>query len=320
MRRIFALLVLVSVALAGCAADPANPNSPQSPAAVAAADLGSKAPEAVASTDRGSISGLVVNDEMLPVEGANVSITKPAVGTATVDAAGRFTFNDLVPGTYGLLVRALGYESVAERVDVLANEVTQKTIVLRSVARPVPRSEAYIEKGYLRDGFAYPMGNTTNNGPSQIGTQAAQQVWTYNVTRDIVSQVSALRWEPRAPGTSGRMWIQIDLLLEGAPGTCGVQTSNPVFCQAMGRLHGPSPVVIRADDYQASLPDPGDEQLLVRARFGLASCADRDTPLDWNRCQGATDLVHVAYDQPVEAYTTVFYVEAAAADYRPFPD
>jgi hypothetical protein len=119
-----AILLLVCV-LAGCAAPAAS-----TPAAIA---LTSSAAPAVAEEERGAIAGLVTDDEKAPIAGAQVALIGLANGTTT-DGAGRFTFNGLEAGTYSLTAQRLGYEVGARKVDVVAGEVAQVTLVLAPFA------------------------------------------------------------------------------------------------------------------------------------------------------------------------------------------
>lgn len=91
----------------------------------------SKAPEPTADAATGSISGLVVDDEQQPIVGAEVGLNTD-VQTRS-DDAGRFTFNDLQPGTVTVNAARLGFSSSGKRVEVRAGEVTELTIVLLGI-------------------------------------------------------------------------------------------------------------------------------------------------------------------------------------------
>jgi hypothetical protein len=126
-----AILVLVCL-LAGCAA-PAE----SAPAAITTT---SSAAPAVAEEERGSIAGLVTDDEKAPIADAQVALIGLA-NTTTTDAAGRFTFNGLEAGTYSLSVQRLGYAVAARKVDVVAGEVAQVLLVLA----PFAIVESYVD-------------------------------------------------------------------------------------------------------------------------------------------------------------------------------
>jgi hypothetical protein len=75
---------------------------------------------------------VVVDDESLPIAGANVGIVETNAQTST-DPAGRFTFNELEPGTYRVIVERLGFEGTARKTDVVAGEVTDVSISLKTL-------------------------------------------------------------------------------------------------------------------------------------------------------------------------------------------
>ena len=71
-------------------------------------------------TTSGSISGEVVDQQQSAVGGATVSIRDESRGfaqTATTDAAGRFVFPQLSPGTYVLMIEAKGFKKT-QRTDL----------------------------------------------------------------------------------------------------------------------------------------------------------------------------------------------------------
>ncbi|MES2154230.1 MAG: carboxypeptidase-like regulatory domain-containing protein [bacterium] len=66
---------------------------------------------------KGAISGLVIDDRYRPVPDATVLLT-PLGYTATSDSEGQFSFRDLSPGAYVLLVNAKDHEAAPKNVDV----------------------------------------------------------------------------------------------------------------------------------------------------------------------------------------------------------
>lgn len=130
MRLRVALLGLALV-LAGCAGSPAPPSASEStgePAGIPAPD-----------TETGAVAGTVVDDESRPIPGARVAVVETQTST-TADATGAFTVNGLAPGTYRLIAEALGYQSVARKVDVAAEATANVSFVLAPIALA---SEAY---------------------------------------------------------------------------------------------------------------------------------------------------------------------------------
>lgn len=113
MANWWVLSVLAAMVLAGCSSSGGEPttNEPD-----AFEDL---PVEATATT--GVIRGLVVDDRIVPVQGATVAITGANVERAAVsDAGGRFAFADLQPGTYFLRVSSLLHDEQQTSTEVVA--------------------------------------------------------------------------------------------------------------------------------------------------------------------------------------------------------
>jgi hypothetical protein len=69
----------------------------------------------------GVVRGLVVDDRIVPVAGAEVALrASDATHTRTTDGEGRFGFDDLQPGTYFLAVTSPQHQAVQTTVDVEA--------------------------------------------------------------------------------------------------------------------------------------------------------------------------------------------------------
>src|ERR1051326_8401001 len=98
-----ACLLLLAMALAGCAGKAASSSSSSQPSSVV---------EATGSSfeGSGSIEGVVVDDTQSPIAGVDVEIVKTEL-KATTDAAGTFSFTKLAAGTYEVGAQKLGYES-----------------------------------------------------------------------------------------------------------------------------------------------------------------------------------------------------------------
>ncbi len=71
---------------------------------------------------KGEVSG-IVTDGTNPIAGATVSI-KGSETTTTTDAEGKFTFNDIDPGTYTLVCTAEGYAKTEREITVESEKTT----------------------------------------------------------------------------------------------------------------------------------------------------------------------------------------------------
>jgi hypothetical protein len=128
VRSSFLACMLIAALLPGCVSSegkaeetPADPNAPVM--------------EVDPQSEFGLVKGTIVTDEAEPIEGAQVGLAKTEFGTTT-NAEGLFGIPNVPPGTYTLIVGALGYEAGARNVEVAAGQATQVTISLTSLADP----------------------------------------------------------------------------------------------------------------------------------------------------------------------------------------
>lgn len=118
-------LVFVVAAMSGCA-DSGGPEDVEASASTSAA---------VTDDATGAVAGVVVDEEELPVVGADVLVAKTQIMTKT-DDQGRFTMTQLQPGKIVLLVQRLGYEQTTLAVDVIASETVEVRIPLKAYVVP----------------------------------------------------------------------------------------------------------------------------------------------------------------------------------------
>jgi len=131
MRVVLALVLLIGVPLfAGCAGK-ASPDTSGTDA------LGSlEAREVDVAAGSGAIKGIVVDEAIRPLAKATVAIQ--GQGTRVTDAIGQFTFTDLKPGVYFLVVNATHYVSTQTSVEVKAGEVATARLQMASSNDPTP--------------------------------------------------------------------------------------------------------------------------------------------------------------------------------------
>ncbi|AKF86933.1 hypothetical protein MFUL124B02_35835 [Myxococcus fulvus 124B02] len=80
----------------------------------------------------GSITGQVELDDGASPEGSEVTLVDTG-DTFTLDEDGRFTFEDVKPGTYGLSVLVSGYEPLLQEVQVESAKVASALLTLKRV-------------------------------------------------------------------------------------------------------------------------------------------------------------------------------------------
>ncbi len=139
------LLLALSLALAGCGTPPAPP-----------ADDPFDDDPAKVSSGKGVIRGLVIDSNVVPVEGASVV----AGDLSTVsDGDGLFRFVDVEPGVHFLQVSKDGWTSVQVQATVVAD--VAKPEILRVIIDLIPgaeaRAETYQDVGFIACGWGVPI-------------------------------------------------------------------------------------------------------------------------------------------------------------------
>src|SRR5713226_8399065 len=87
----------------------------------------------------GAVRGIVTDDGGHPLPGVTVTLTKPSgKQTAVTDAAGRYQFAGVAPGTYPLEIELSGFPREAMRIRV----VDAKTLRLKTAMRTASVSES----------------------------------------------------------------------------------------------------------------------------------------------------------------------------------
>lgn len=141
-RGLVGLGMLVVVLLAGCSAAPdAKDTQDGAFAALDEVDAGTSA-------TRGAIKGVVVDEAIRPVAGANVTLV-PGSATVATDESGVFVFDDLEPGTYFLNASLSGYTTVQASADVVAGEIASIKMLVQRVFVPTPRHETMHYEGFM---------------------------------------------------------------------------------------------------------------------------------------------------------------------------
>lgn len=142
-------LALVAVALAGCSSSGKEPDQ------LPPADFDDLGLEATATT--GIIRGIVVDDAIRPVAGADVGIVLQD-GTArntTSAADGAFGFDKLPPGTYFLTTHKAGFLSAQANADVVVGVAEPPIVKILLVADPslVPYVTSLVYDAFIACSF-----------------------------------------------------------------------------------------------------------------------------------------------------------------------
>jgi len=295
MRTRFLAIIVVSSLLAGCAGNPGK-----SAGATSSPDP---------TLDLGTIGGVVVDDERLPIPDARVTLVEIDKST-TADGGGRFVFLKVPPGAYTLRAAAGGYESGEIKVELGPAE----DLVLRLELRLIPSPRAYFETdigalyhtcmlytllyvSHCTAPYTTAYESLARQGvaPSQIPPDLAENVYRHNFTigPNHTGIVSELVWEANSDATN-YMWLTL---------TCGWYDPVSDGCAPPGQAaaatfagrRGPSP--LRAEWVH---PEPAWlPWVMAKARVTG----------DIDQYAGAS------VDQRLTVYNTVFYFGAVPTDW-----
>jgi hypothetical protein len=174
------------------------------------------------SEDHGTVSGVVTNEELAPIVGARITLLE-AMRTANTSEDGSFAVTGILPGTYQMFVEALGYQSVARRIDVVVgpNEPFRVTLEVLPVIEPY--TELIIYRGFsICDFNAVYLSLTLAlpgcGGKATIFETPVVDTWRYGVVE--------MRWQ--APES-------MNLVSDNDDTTCLLDNSNPCFVWKIGR-------------------------------------------------------------------------------------
>lgn len=153
LRAAVAFLALASLALAGCSG---GGNGGDEPPAANFEELGL---EATATT--GILRGIVVDEAIRPVAGADIGARGPdgPVANTTSAADGAFGFDGLAPGTYFLEVHKPGFVAAQASSEVVAGLGDPPIVKVLLVADPssVPYVSALVYDAFVACSFTFPV-------------------------------------------------------------------------------------------------------------------------------------------------------------------
>jgi hypothetical protein len=212
MRAFVVLAVLGCLTLGGC-------SGAGDGAADEAADFDDTGVRATATT--GILLGVVVDERIVPIEGAAVELTGAATEQAlTTDAEGRFAFGDLEPGSYFIAVSHFLHAPAQTSAEVVAGEEEPPVVrvLLTRLFEQEPFSEASKFDGYIQCGYANPQVSTQCVDdytrfvvPGGLAPQVRELVdhrsYVSGVSGGWQSIVLELVWEPSAQGTSDELFV-----------------------------------------------------------------------------------------------------------------
>lgn len=284
------------------------------------------------SEELGGIEGVVTDEAIQPVVGANVTLIEVDESTRTA-SDGSFAFSELEPGTYTVSVRDPGHVSASQTVEVTAGTAAAVDFVLTTVVSEQPYTQAFELVGFFECGFAAGVNLSAAPPPANVTTG----IISYPVCGDVNSQannatndrfdhyfridgpiqslVVETTWDPNVGGLSDSLWV--DIVPEGFH--CGSIT----MCNWSLIDHwGPSPLVGVIDrerfaDVQQHFHDTCEDGEDEWCGYNFM---DSGWPL-WIRvyprweCQPAGPQACVVAQQEFTHYVTAFYHEPAPEGY-----
>ncbi len=286
---------------------------------------------AVTDATTGGIEGVVTDNAVQPVVGANVTLseTNETVRTAS---DGSYAFSQVSPGTYTVVFRADGFVSTSEEVSVQASEVSTVDVLLTHLQSQAPFTQGFELAGFFECGIevgwnvsaapppadyfyfgvavcAYPnsimedltgSGNATNDKFAHL----------FELEPPINTLVYEMSWDA---STQFSQWMTTRVEVEGF-----ANTANGTFF----RVQGPSPIQVRLDKadfeetndvYQQACEEGNDD-------YCGYSFWDSGWPLQtrvfpaW-QCASESGGGCVAAQQEFTHYITAFYNEEAPEGY-----
>lgn len=227
--------------------------------------LGAGGPDAAAALDlapgTGAVRGLVVDEAIRPVAGANVTLSGGGLDrTALTDEGGFYQFDDVAPGVHVLLVQGPRHAAIQGTVDVRAGEVSTSRTMVPTLVTQEPYHETlkfdgYIQCGYSVSGFLSSI--CVNDYTHFVGPYTCpdcehlvdSRSHDFAVGAGWKTMVYEMTWEPSAQGTSPEM----RLIVSHFP-----RPASHWYCSSSG----PDPLAMRMD-VGIACEDQQDEPVLV---------------------------------------------------------
>lgn len=254
----------------------------------------------------GAIEGAVLTPELFPVQDAVVGIPSLEIQTHT-DAAGKFLLDHVEPGEHRVVVQAIGYESFARSVEVVAGQIVRAQFTIAVLPIAEPYHDVFPFSGYqscqwyiggtlstctLPYAQAYGAAHQNGVNLSQYGLPEdplpSRDKYNFTMTENHTGVISELIWEPASAAASHEIliiacgwWDPVwDECVPPGETTTGVRYFTKV---------GTSPIQIHWTH-----PEP-DDLPWVMSRANVNGNFSEGKPAG------------VALDQRIDMYNTVFY-------------
>lgn len=300
-----AATIVASILVSGCASS-AGPNSGDAP------ETGEG--PVLFDDSTGAIAGLVVSEDLLPIEGA-VVLLDGQFDTIT-DVGGRFAFGRLVPRDYEVVVAKSGYGSELVRAEVSAGQETSLTITLRTVASIQAYHELFQQAGIVSCGVSA----GTSLAPDQTRQVAVCSASNYAVGDAIDKTVSYFNEYGLNPDVTGfwleTVWTSTQALSNRmAVGMYALDKQGDVVSGETGVfVDGTSPIRVRIPVGNILNATVDDKRV----------CEDWDCPLEvwhfaWARNTTIADPIVISQQRYTD-FLSVFHYGELPLEYTALPD
>ena len=211
---------------------------------------------------KGAIAGVVVDEAIRPIAGANVSLAGKVL--ASTDAQGVFVLDALEPGSVILGVSAPGHLPIQTSADVAAGQTTRVRVLLPTDTSPQPYHTTYAHDGYMQEWAGigqFFVEETLQNGSGLCDCR----VW-FTPDPNATTMVYEAYWDAAVPDPADQgqyYWVVEEPTGKGlATGYCESPCVNDVpydgsgfksGTQAYARLDGPDEWVALQQKFQLFL-------------------------------------------------------------------
>ncbi len=201
---------------------------------------------AAVTEDLGGIEGVVTDEAVQPIEGANVTLAQLGETTQTAQD-GSYAFSRLQPGTYTLVFRAEDFISTEQTVDVRAGSATPVDVILTHLAEQDAFTQQLELAGFFECGFE--VGYNVSVGPVNedfflglalcaVGGNATNDQFNhlFSLEAPLDTLVHEMTWDAQNRFSD---WMTVRMEVEGFAND-GIGT--------IYRTQGPSPIQVRLDN------------------------------------------------------------------------
>ncbi len=276
-----AVLVVLAIAVAGCAEEPTASDAEPMPA--------DEDPDPIH-----ALSGWILTPDIRPIPGATVTIQSGPI--ATTDAEGHYTFPEVVRNeSLILIVEAPGFETASRTTTVPPEVGIIVNVTMQPVPVKTPTSEVLDTTLFLACGAVASAGGDDYPVACEAVDDAHQDTWEFAVRPDTAGVVIEAAWEPSSPGAE---------FLHMTVETVGFGASD----ETLAIVEGSS--ILRAQVSEAAAAKFYSDGGRIRVTIGPSANVDES--------EAGTGSA-VVIQQEVQVFASVFYVEGPDATYTVDP-